>query len=141
MQSAVIELQYPVQCNACGSPILLPNHMLGHFFGDLSDSIIRSSAIAFVCHRCRRLQVLNVEDFVTGQIRGLPRASDTLFCGWLERTDASCKLLVPLYAQWPLDFPENDRAIDAMSWMWDNLRCSAGHTILKPAAFARTDSN
>jgi hypothetical protein len=115
--------------------------VLGNFFGDLNDSIIRSSAIAFACHSCKHLQAFNVEDFVSGQMQGLPRASDTVFCMWLECTEATCGLLVPLYGQWPLDFPENERVVDATSWVWDSLRCSAGHTVAKPAGFARTESD
>jgi hypothetical protein len=60
---------------------------------------------------------------------------DAVRVGWLECEEVTCKLQMPLYAQWSPETTEEERRSDKKTWVWDGLTCPEGHSILTPAGW------
>src|SRR5262249_40533811 len=89
--------------------------------------------VVFVCPHCRQVQSLNKEEFIAGQMVLRPREFENVLLEWCECDEASCTLEMPLYPLWSPEITEFDERLDVQHWIWDSLRCPAGHGVSRPA--------
>jgi len=60
-----------------------------------------------------------------------PHDVETVFVVWLRCEGEDCTIQKPLFAQWSATTTEAERRADIATWRWENLRCPAGHAILR----------
>jgi hypothetical protein len=59
----------------------------------------------------------------------------TEFYTLLQCDEEKCSIQVPLYVQWKAPtFPSTEAELfeETDTWKWGDLRCAAGHSIVKP---------
>lgn len=133
-------------CKHCDSPIWLPHDRIGLLFASPVHREIDSRSIAAVCGSCSHIGSYSLfrdsPDYdPRNTVIGRPPVGDTALVSWLECEGKDCQLLLPLFVTWYGEISEEVGLELAQKWLWNDLKCVAGHSIPKPAwAFPKGSS-
>ena len=132
-------LHYSFSCKKCSEPILFYSEPFG-WPSDLPtlSNIMQTGSVAVPCGgRCARVKSYSLletsPDYAPeGRSVVLSGIEHTEFFRWLECTDSACPFRLPLVSAMytPLDGKWREDMI--ARWIWDELRCPAGHLIRNP---------
>ena len=128
------------RCQHCALTIWLPHKSLGHMFGNQELRTIHAPAAIVVCPYCKQVQTCryqeatDAEHLASDRAVYLPHSVDTVLAGWLQCEKEECRTPLPLFVQWSETTTEEEREADIKTWVWDGLRCPAGHSIAQPKA-------
>jgi len=117
---------------------MLPHKSLGHMFGNEERRTIDAPAAIVVCPYRKQVQTCQYSDTRDAERPPLdraiflPRSVDTVLVEWLKCGEEACKIPLPLFVQWSPTTTEEERKAEIKTWIWDGLRCPAGHSIPKP---------
>src|SRR5271165_1174953 len=129
-------LHYMLSCLDCGIAIPLPFEMLAQAASLQLAPTRDIEPVAVVCARCNRVRNYDLaqksQNPPWGPMVLLPQTSDWEYVGWLECDEPSCKARLPLFASRSRHISAEDWRKSTLAWMWDDLKCAGGHTILKP---------
>jgi hypothetical protein len=131
ISSPTPDLYYEIVCERCRTHNVLPREILLHILGDPDGHTTQYPAIAYVCHECKHIHLLQKDAMSGIETVACSDPLETVPYAVLGCAEATCNMPVPLYAQWSYGTTEVDRQADIEKWIWDDLRCSLGHPILK----------
>ena len=121
-------------CQSCASPILLPHDQMGLPFANPSVRRIEVRTVAAVCGSCRHIANYSLFRGCPGfdtrhKLMPAPTAGTTLLVEWLQCDASGCPYKVPLFANFDSDLFHQDGVTLTANWVWQNLKCIAGHRI------------
>lgn len=135
-----IETEIPhccFHCAQCGTPILLPHDGLGLPFGGPLVRRIEARSIGTVCPMCDKAGTYSLfhgcpgyntrHRFVAARPRG-----NTVLLDWLHCEEQSCASPLPFFATFADQETEAELSTRAAGWNWEELLCTAGHTVKAP---------
>jgi len=127
------------RCQRCPSTIMIPHKTLGYMFGSPEPRTIDAPAAILVCPYCKQVQTCRYLEAKDGEplpldrAVGLPHSVDWVLVIWLQCATEGCTPPLPLFAQWGSETTSEEvREADIKTWVWDGLRCPAGHSIAQP---------
>jgi hypothetical protein len=128
-------LHYALRCE-CAADILLPLEAVGQWFASQQGKSKDIEPIVVVCDRCKRVRNYDLTrkspNPPFGPLVSVPVVSEWAYLGWVECEDKSCKIHLPIFARLNQAISPEQRERESLDWIWDGVRCLAGHTIPKP---------
>jgi hypothetical protein len=138
--AAPIETEIPhccFSCSWCGSPILLPHDSLGLVFGGPLIRRIEARSIGTVCGSCGHAGAYSLfrgahgyntrHKFVATRPTG-----KTVLLDWIRCDEPTCVFPLPVFALLEEDSTDAEIKELAACWIWDDLKCTAGHDVRAP---------
>ncbi|MGA7108873.1 MAG: hypothetical protein WBV28_07560 [Terracidiphilus sp.] len=138
--AALIETEIPhccFYCTWCGAPILLPHDSLGLVFGGPLIRRIEARSIGTVCAACGHAGAYSLfrgghgyntrHKFVSSRPTG-----KTVLLDWIRCDEPTCVFPLPVFALLEEGVTDAEIKELAARWIWDDLKCTAGHGVRAP---------
>jgi hypothetical protein len=117
-------------CGNCRLPMKLPLHTLLQPFEDQATKPTDVPLIALQCPRCKTVERESRSTEAGPQVA--ETAPQWEVAEWLKCEEASCILLLPLFAAWSDTTSPRERLNDVLAWRFRSVTCPAGHLVRKP---------
>lgn len=126
---------YEFVCKGCGGPIILHAQTLGWPFEPQAARTTYASSVAVACYRCKQIRTYagdkNSADYTPFQRRSPDRILETDPVILLKCAGENCRVPIWLFSPVTATMTAEAKAAEIESWIWDDLKCPAGHPILK----------
>jgi hypothetical protein len=113
----------------CGVNNWLDEKILRHIAGGAAVDTDQFPAVAFPCPHCKQMQTLLRQKFVPSEREPMFHGAESQFSTWIKCAVSGCSVVMPLYLLRPSGTTDAEREAEAKSWIWDGLKCPAGHPI------------